>query len=51
MNDLRSGLATAPTLYAAEEFPELMPLIQRRFKEVRLLARLRSGGLWHVAGL
>lgn len=35
VNDLRSGLATAPTLYAAEEFPELLPLIQRRFKEVR----------------
>lgn len=34
VNDLRSGLATAPTLYAAEEFPELLPLIQRRFKEV-----------------
>lgn len=33
VNDLRSGLATAPTLYAAEEFPELLPLIQRRFKE------------------
>lgn len=36
VNDLRSGLATAPTLYAAEEFPELLPLIQRRFKEVRV---------------
>lgn len=36
VNDLRSGLATAPTLYAAEEFPELLPLIQRRFKEVRI---------------
>ena len=32
---VRSGLATAPVLYAAEEFPELLPLIQRRFKTVR----------------
>ena len=32
MNDLRAGLATAPVLYAAEEFPELQPLIRRRFK-------------------
>ena len=36
LNDLRSGLATAPVLYAAEEHLEaLLPLIQRRFKEVR----------------
>ncbi|PSC71876.1 geranyl diphosphate synthase [Micractinium conductrix] len=33
LNDLSSGLATAPVLYAAEEQPELLPLIQRRFKE------------------
>ncbi|EFN53887.1 hypothetical protein CHLNCDRAFT_58364 [Chlorella variabilis] len=33
LNDLRSGLATAPVLYAAEERLELLPLIQRRFKE------------------
>jgi geranyl diphosphate synthase len=39
LNDLRSGLATAPVLYAAEEHAELLPLIQRRFKEVRLHAR------------
>ncbi|KNC78931.1 hypothetical protein SARC_08652 [Sphaeroforma arctica JP610] len=30
--DLSLGLATAPILYAAEEFPELNPLIKRRFK-------------------
>lgn len=42
VNDLRSGLATAPTLYAAEEFPELLPLIQRRFKEVRMCGGFRS---------
>lgn len=33
LNDLHSGLATAPVLYAAEEHPEVLPLIQRRFKE------------------
>jgi len=32
-NDLKSGLATAPVLFAAEEFPGLKPLIRRRFKE------------------
>ncbi|KIJ22201.1 hypothetical protein PAXINDRAFT_31651, partial [Paxillus involutus ATCC 200175] len=31
--DLRLGLATGPVLYAAEEYPELEPLIARRFKE------------------
>ena len=30
--DLRLGLATGPILYAAEEYPELEPLIARRFK-------------------
>lgn len=32
LNDLKSGLATAPVLFAAEEYPELTPLIQRRFQ-------------------
>jgi hypothetical protein len=32
LNDLKSGLSTAPTLFAAEEFPALVPLIKRRFK-------------------
>ena len=32
LNDLRSGLATAPVLFAAEEHPELQPLILRRFR-------------------
>lgn len=31
-NDVRSGLATAPVLFAAEEFPELIPMIRRRFR-------------------
>lgn len=30
--DLRLGLATAPTLYAWEEFEEMGPLIKRRFE-------------------
>lgn len=30
-SDLRAGLATAPVLFAAEEHPELFPLIQRKF--------------------
>eukprot|EP01039_Chlorochromonas_danica_P005748 gene5748-6332_t len=30
--DLKSGLATAPTLFAAEEHPELLTLISRKFE-------------------
>ena len=30
-NDVRSGLATYPVLAASEEFPELVPMIRRRF--------------------
>jgi geranylgeranyl pyrophosphate synthase len=30
--DLKSGLATAPTLFAAEEYPELITLIGRKFE-------------------
>ncbi|XP_057370171.1 all trans-polyprenyl-diphosphate synthase PDSS1-like isoform X1 [Daphnia carinata] len=48
--DLRLGLATAPVLFAAQKFPELNPLIMRRFQEpgdaetaFRLV--LRSDGL------
>jgi len=33
LNDLKSGLSTAPTLYAAEEFPALVPLIKRKFNQ------------------
>lgn len=32
MADLRSGLATAPVLFAAQEHPELVPMIERKFK-------------------
>ncbi|KAJ3254818.1 coq1 putative hexaprenyl diphosphate synthase [Boothiomyces macroporosus] len=31
--DLSLGLATAPVLYAANEFPELLPLIERKFSQ------------------
>ena len=31
--DLNSGVATAPVLFAAEKFPQLQALIQRKFKE------------------
>mmetsp|Transcript_16159 Transcript_16159/g.48417 ORF Transcript_16159/g.48417 Transcript_16159/m.48417 type:complete len:467 (-) Transcript_16159:4920-6320(-) len=31
LNDLASGLATAPVLFAAEEHPDLLPLIARKF--------------------
>ncbi len=43
LNDLKSGLATAPVLFAAEEYPELSPLIQRRFQndgDVKLAQKL-----------
>ena len=30
--DLTLGLATAPVLYAAEDYPELRPMIERKFK-------------------
>jgi geranylgeranyl pyrophosphate synthase len=30
--DLKSGLATAPTLFAAEEYPQLLSLIGRKFE-------------------
>ena len=34
LSDLNAGLATAPVLFAAEEFPEhLNPLIERKFKQ------------------
>lgn len=31
--DMDLGLSTAPILYAAQEFPELKPLVMRRFKK------------------
>lgn len=32
LNDLKSGVATAPVLYAAQQQPELCTLIRRKFK-------------------
>jgi geranyl diphosphate synthase len=32
LNDLRSGIATAPVLFAAARYPALTKLVQRRFK-------------------
>ena len=29
--DLKLGLATAPVLYAAEKYPQLFPLMERKF--------------------
>lgn len=48
--DLRLGLATAPVLFACEKFPELKPMIKRRFSEFGDVERaydavLKSEGL------
>lgn len=48
--DLKSGLATAPTLFAAEEYPELVQLISRKFEspgDIELAVELvqKSSGL------
>ena len=32
LGDLKEGIATAPVLFAVEEFPELSSLVERRFK-------------------
>jgi len=31
--DLELGLITAPVLFALEEFPELLPLVERQFQQ------------------
>lgn len=33
LNDLKSGIATAPVIFAAEEFPEVVPMIWRKFEK------------------
>lgn len=33
LNDLHQGHATAPVLYALQQFPQLLPVIERRFSE------------------
>lgn len=32
MNDLKQGLATGPVLFAAQRYPTLIPIIQRKFE-------------------
>lgn len=32
MNDIKQGLATAPVLFAAQRFPTLLPIIERKFE-------------------
>ena len=43
LSDMEQGLATAPTLFAAEEFPEIVEIVQRRFGE--------EGDVQHVSEL
>jgi geranyl diphosphate synthase len=48
LNDLKSGLATAPVLLAARQRPELLPLIARKFRGegdvAAALALVQQGG-------
>ena len=39
--DLKLGLATAPVLYAWEEYPELGPLIERKFSQEGDITKVR----------
>jgi geranylgeranyl pyrophosphate synthase len=32
MNDVKQGLATGPVLFAAQQFPTLLPIIERKFE-------------------
>jgi geranylgeranyl pyrophosphate synthase len=50
LSDMQQGLATAPTLFAAEEFPQVAKIVQRRFSKEGDAAAVsefvaRSGGL------
>ena len=54
--DMEQGLATAPTLFAADEFPEIVEIVQRRFGEkddVQTVSELvaRSNGLQRTRDL
>lgn len=40
--DLTLGLATAPVLYAWEEFPELGPIIERKFSRPGDVEKVRA---------
>lgn len=33
LNDIRAGVVTCPVLFAAEEHPELLPMISRKFRD------------------
>lgn len=46
--DLKLGLATAPALYAWEEFPELGAMIERKFEQEGDVERVRPLGQWRV---
>ncbi|XP_054707446.1 all trans-polyprenyl-diphosphate synthase PDSS1-like [Uloborus diversus] len=51
--DLRLGLATAPVLFASQKYPELKPLILRRFSDIGDVEKayeavLNSDGLTHT---
>lgn len=39
LNDVKSGVVTAPVLFAAEEHPELIEMIQRKFRGDEDVAR------------
>lgn len=43
--DLKLGLATAPVLYAAEMYPELWPLIERKFNHEGDVAKVTKYGI------
>jgi len=40
--DMKLGLSTAPVLYASEQFPELVPMMMRQFREDGDVARARE---------
>lgn len=50
--DLKLGLATAPVLFACEEFPELEPLIKRKFAEEgdvdKVKKKMKNGVVYHT---
>lgn len=49
--DLKLGLATAPVLFAWEEFPELGDLIKRKFSQEGDVEKVKGeAGSWCVAG-
>jgi geranylgeranyl pyrophosphate synthase len=47
-NDLRLGIATAPVLYAAKQFPELEALILRKFSQEGDIQRVDYHSQSHI---